>query len=133
MKKGLGLYRVQIDDARIPVYQAVIPSSPILTRPTRTPFPRGNPASPGAQFTLDLAPIERSEVGGELCLNKALLRHLCMQGFREGGQLSGPENTEARAAELQKVSLSHLGTGYALVHRVIFHLGKNDMIFEMTM
>ena len=84
MKEGFFLYRVQLDDAGISVNQAVAHTLPILTHPTESPFSRGNPAPPGAQFALDLASTQGGEVGGELCLDEALLRHLCPRGLRKG-------------------------------------------------
>jgi len=109
MQKGFLFNGVQMNDARIPVHQAVIFPSPILTDSTKTPSPLGNTAPPGTQFTLDLPPLQGSKIGGEPCLNEAFFGHLSPQGFRKTEEVSEVESTETRPANLQEFPFRQMG------------------------
>jgi len=111
-----------MNDARIPVHQAIVFPSPILTDSTKTPFPPGNAAPPGTQFTLDLSASQGSKIGGELCLNEAFLGHLSPQGFRKTEELSEPKSTETRPASLQELPLRQMGLRDALSLHAASHI-----------
>jgi len=98
-----------MDDAGVPVNQAVIFSPPILTHSTKTPFPLDNTAPPWAKFTLDLSSTEGSEIGGELCLNEAFCGYLCLQCFRKTKEVSSAKNTETCPTKFQELPFRQKG------------------------
>lgn len=119
-----------MNDAGVPIYQAVILPSPILTHSTETPFPLGNTAPPGTQFTLDVSFLQGSKIGGELCLDEAFLGHLSLQGFRKTEEVSKVEGTETGPTKLQELPFRQMGLRNALSLHAGSHVEKEGMISE---
>ena len=119
-----------MNDARVPIDQAVIFPSPILTHSTKTPFPLGDTAPPGTHFTLDLSSPQGNKIGGELCLNEAFLGHLSLQGFRKTEEVSEVEGTETGPTKLQELPFRQMGLRNAVNLHAAFHVEKEGMISE---
>ena len=103
MEKRLSFDSVQIKDTGVPIDQSVKLTIPILTYPAKPPFATGEVALPGAEITLDLASTQRSEIGGEFCLDQAFYGHFCPCYLWNTEQMSRPEGTKTRPTKLQEL------------------------------
>jgi hypothetical protein len=114
---------------RIAIDQTIILALSIFAHPAKTPFPQGNSASLGTEFTLDLSAAKSTVVGRVPCLDEALLSHLRPHRFWETEERDGGKGTETRPTKLQKVPLRHEVFGDPLTLVAVSRIGLGEWIF----
>ncbi len=102
----------------VAIDQTVIFSIPVFPDPAKSSFPLGDMTAVRAELTLDFSSFQRGEIRRDLCLDEALLCHLCLGSFGKAKEAGGGEHAETRSAKFQEFSFRHLRIGINSVYHI---------------